>query len=144
MSEHIDHAACICTCYHRAPSARILRSPAFNQDLASYWKSYELGVPALYDQILTKLYDHHEGQLLGFDGQVIDLHAVDQNGDDWIDRAFGSDVYRTIHRYLARTDGGFQSRLSTHLMNAVLLMYFARQIATCDCRVKPCQQMAAE
>lgn len=133
--EHTQNFSCgfVCSCDHHAPSERLLRSPEFNRALAVNLAGWDVSVPALYDQMLSKLFDQHEGTLFE-NGEAIDLYAVDANGDDWIDRAFAcGDIYRTIHRYLERADGGFKNRLIRSLIRPVLVMHFARAIAECTC-----------
>lgn len=126
----------ICRCDHPMPNKRTLRSPEFNRVLAAYWQSWDVSVPAVYDQILSQVFDHHEGRLI-VNGEAIDLHKVDGNGNDWIDAAFGGgDVYRTLHRYIERADGGFKNRLQRSLIKPVTLMHFAREIAECASRGK--------
>jgi len=120
-----------CTCDHHAPCERLLRAPGFNRTLAAYWLGWNVSVPVVYDQVLSELYDH-AGALFDLNGERIDLYAVDQNGDDWIDRAFAcGDIYRTLHRYLERANGGFRNRLDRSLIRPVLAMHFAREIAEC-------------
>lgn len=128
-----------CRCDHYAPSERILRLPEFNRALAAYWAGRNVSIPALYDQILAKFYDCHEGTLFE-NGKPIDLYAVDAKGNDWIDRAFdGCDVYRTIHRYFERADGVFKNRLSRALIRPVRVMHFSREIDECAA-VGPCSR----
>ncbi len=107
---------------------RALRSANFCANVARYWLEKELSVPALHDHVLALIFDF-EGKLLGTDGQEVDLYEVNGDGFDWMDRAFGKDAYRTIHRLLARAEGNHRSRLSVSLINAVLLMHYARLIA---------------
>lgn len=136
------NGALVCTCNHHAPSERILRSPEFNRRLAAYWLGWHISVPAIYDQMLSALYDHHEGKLFDLNG-LVDLYTADADGNDWIDRAFGEgDIYRTIHRYLERADGRFKNRLSRSLIRPVLVMHFSRQIAECASDHGPSEQSA--
>lgn len=130
-----------CQCDHYGPSERTLRSPEFNQALAAYWCGWNISVPAVYDQMLSKLFDHRQGRLI-VNGEAIDLYEVDARGNDWIDAAFGCcDVYRTLHRYFERADGGFKNRLQRSLIKPVILMHFAREIAECVSRGKCAHQL---
>lgn len=140
-----NHCSFACTCDHHAPSERILRSPEFNQALATYWRDRNKSIPAIYDDILSELFDHYRGRLI-VKGKVVDLYEVDAEGNDWIDRAFGGgDVYRALHRYFERAGGGFKNRLQCSLILPVLVMHLSRDIAECRAQDKcACRNQPSE
>jgi len=134
-------ALCVCTCDHFAPELRVLVKPNFNRDLAAYWSKHSTSACRVYEAAVGELYSYHSGTLHGFDRQPLDLWVYDENGDDFVDRAFGIG-YRNLRRYLARANEDRLHRLSKAHHNLALLLQHGRSIRNCR-TLGLCAQRAA-
>lgn len=122
----------ICTCTHIAPPERIIRPPRFSQSLAQFYDGLGLSGDGTIDWVLSELYDHRSGKLIGWDGAQIAVEAADANGATLFDDLFGADERRFITRFRVRASGGFRYRLQKRCLFPVLMMHFAREIHLCQ------------
>ncbi|WP_350335265.1 hypothetical protein [Coralliovum pocilloporae] len=129
----------LCSCDHYAPPLEVLVSTAFNRDLAAYWTIEGTGAPEIYKAVLDELTVYHTGKLYGFDRKRLDLFKWGEGGDDFIDRAFGQDAYRSLRRYLDRVRVNRVNRLSRVHYDLALLLHHGRSIRNCRL-IGPCAQ----
>jgi len=59
--------------------------------------------------------------------------------DDWLDRAFGKDAWRTLRRYLDFVDTTRVNRLRKEHVDLALVLHHARSIRNCPL-IRPCAQ----
>lgn len=115
-----------CSCDHRSPPLRILRSVEFNRQLAQFYCDQPISGDAIVDDVLTELYDRYTGRLIGPDCRetpITDSAAFDN--------LFGEDARRHINRYRERARRPFKNRLDRRCVFAVTVLHFARQISVC-------------
>lgn len=116
-----------CNCDHYAPSERVIRSTAFNKELATYIDQLDLSGDGTVDWVLNELFDYRTGKLFGLDGKplMIDVET------DLTDELFGAEQRRFVNRYKARAHRKFRYRLQMRMVWPVLAMHFAREIHSC-------------
>lgn len=124
-----------CSCDHRSPPQRVLRSPEFNQDLACRLVELALSGDATIDLVISELIDHRLGKLYGPNGGEFPLDQVDLGAVAWFDNLFSEDQRRFINRYKARAGGDrFAYRLQSRLEEPVALLFLA--LAVRECRLR--------
>lgn len=107
-----------------APKLRILRSTAFNHELARFYTNLDLSGDATVDWVLTQVFDHHRGKLFDHDGQLIEI----ETNPDLTDDIFRIDERRFINRHKARATKRFKYRLQMRVVFPIMMMHFAREI----------------
>jgi len=113
-----------CTCDHYLPPTWLVQSPAFNLELAAFYKQLGLSGDGIVDFVLNELYFYHEGDL--FDHQKI---FVDVEADEYApENVFGRSPRRSITRYLDRARNNYFYRLQRRMIPMVMMMYFAKEI----------------
>lgn len=117
----------ICSCDHKSPPMRILRSPEFNQELAQFYCDQTKSGDAIVDAVLSEIYDYCAGTLSGVDGAVIPVAS----GAVMFDDLFGEDQRRFINRYRAKAVRLPRNRLDHRCVLAVTILHLARQIRLC-------------
>lgn len=118
-----------CTCNHKAPSLRILRSPEFNHDEAKSYRDEQGSGDVIADRVLSEIYDYHSGRLVGPDGVEISLSPDSDTAA--FDALFGEDARRFINRYRQKATRMPKNRLDHRCVFAVTILHLARQIRSC-------------
>ena len=136
QENYIQGCNTICSNEHHAPPISILRSPAFNEALSSFWNVNGMSGEGKIDAILDELTVLRSGKLYGYDKNgrpsKTPLPIDDASYfDSIVDDTFRKDARRTINRYLERAKGGFRYRLHESMIPMVLLIHLARQINIC-------------
>ncbi len=132
MNRAAQHASTtICTCDHISPPERVLRSPEFNGNLAQFYKDLGHSGDGTVDFVLTELYDHRTGRLIGPDGKEIPIEAEEGTDTTVFDNLFGEDQRRFINRYRDKAERPPKNRLDRRCVIAVTVLHFARQIHLC-------------
>lgn len=106
----------------RCPPVRVLRSAEYNAQIAHYLVDLGLSGDGTLDWVLTQIYDHFDGTLVGYDGKEIDLESR------YIDDDFGTDTRRQINAYKMRALREFKQRLHVKMLRPVSWMHFAIEI----------------
>lgn len=120
-----------CVCDQKAPLERVLRSPEFNRNLAGFYKDLGQSGDSTVDWVLTELYDHRTGRLVGPDGKEIPIGTEEGADLTAFDDLFGEDQRRFINRYRDKVTNPPKNRLDRRCIFAVTVLHCARQIHLC-------------
>ena len=119
----------ICTCDHRTPPMRVLRSVEFNRALAQYLSDQQKSGDAIINDLLTEIYDHRTGRLFGPDGVEIPVDTT--AGAELFDSVFGVEPRRFINRYREKAARLPKNLLDRRCVMPVAILHLARQIHLC-------------
>ena len=125
-------AAKYCSCDHKAPKLRNIRSTMFNRHLAEEISTLYLSGDATVDWALSELWDHHTGKLLPSDFKMVERDSDDPQQVKKFDNLWSKkDQRRFINRYKDRARRKYQNRLKMHCVDSVVMLHFALEIYQC-------------
>jgi len=125
-------AAKYCSCNHKAPKLRQIRSTMFNRQLAEDISALGLSGDGIVDWALSELLDHHRGKLLPSDFDMVNRDSDDPKQVERFDNLWSAgDQRRFINRYKDRAKRDFKYRLKMSSVESVAMLHFALEIHNC-------------